>query len=116
MAFDPTLADRIRSLLSGKRGFTEKKMFGGLAFMLGDKMCCGVLDDRLVARIGPERYEGAIRQAHVKSMDFTGRPLKGYVYVERAGLRTMSQLASWIDLSISFTSSLRRKSRARRKT
>ncbi len=81
MAYDEKLAGRVRLLLKGRKGISEKRMFGGLAFMLGDRMCCGVLKEDFVARIGPEAYESALDEPHVRPMDFTGRPIKGYVYV-----------------------------------
>ncbi|MEW6055030.1 MAG: TfoX/Sxy family protein [Bdellovibrionota bacterium] len=120
MAFDEKLADRIRSLLAKghSKEFSEKKMFGGLAFMLGDKMCVGVLGDQLVARIGPEQAVGALKRPNVRPMDFTGRPLKGYVYVGPKAIRTSLTLKQWIDRSISFVSTLESKNRGslRRKT
>ena len=115
MPFDPKLAERVRSIVTRIGGFSEKKMFGGLAFMLSDKMCCGVLEDKLVARIGPEQYESAIRKAHVSPMDFTGRPLRGYVYVASQGLKSDAQLQGWIQQSISFTSTLGTKSNTRKR-
>lgn len=106
MGFDESLARRIRRLLKRKKGFDEKKMFGGLAFMLGDKMCCGVLENKLVARIGLENYEKALRKTHVSPMNFTGRALRGYVYVKSPGTRTDTALKMWIEQAIAFTSTL----------
>lgn len=117
MPFDPRLAERVRSMVAGIGGFSEKKMFGGLAFMLGDKMCCGVLEDKLVARIGQDHYESALRKSHVSPMDFTGRPLKGYVYIDSQGLKSAARLRYWIQQSIMFTSTLvHGKSGRKRKT
>ena len=109
MAFDEKLADRIRKIVKGKRNFSEKKMFGGLAFMLKGKMCCGIQDDQLVARIGGESYEIALKEPHVRPMDFTGRPMKGYIYVGAKGLKTHGALMRWIGQSITFTSMLKEK-------
>ena len=106
--YDRELADRIRKTLVGRRGVTEKEMFGGLAFLLRGKMFCGIAGDALMARIGPDRYEGALAKAHVRQMDFTGRPMKGYVFVDAPGLHTQKSLASWLAQCIDFVSTLRR--------
>jgi TfoX/Sxy family transcriptional regulator of competence genes len=111
MAFNEQLADRVRRLLKGKRGVSERRMFGGLAFMLRDKMCCGVLNDDLVARIGVENYEKALEEAHVRPMDFTGRPLKGYVYIGKDATKTDRGLQKWVQRSVAFTASLKAKGR-----
>ena len=96
MAYDETLADRIRRALGPRDDVTEKKMFGGIAFLLNGKMFCGIVGSDLMVRVGRERYEAALRKAHTRPMDFTGRPLPGYVYVSEAGCRGAS-LANWIE-------------------
>ena len=96
MAYDEKLANRVRRGLAMRKGITEKKMFGGLAFLLGGRMCCGVLNDDLVIRVGPERYAAALSQAHTRPMDFTGRPLTGFVYVGLRGVKTDAALAKWL--------------------
>ena len=96
MAYDEKLAHRVRKVLATRKGITEKKMFGGLAFLLGGRMCCGVLNDNLVVRVGPERYAAALSQAHTRPMDFTGRPLTGFVYVGLRGVKTDAALAKWL--------------------
>lgn len=106
MAYDEKLAQRVRSLIVGNKGFSEKKMFGGIAFLLSGKMCCGVLKDDLVVRIGLEDYEHALNKPHVRPMDFTGRPMKGYVYVGPGAIRTARSLRAWLDKSIGFVTSL----------
>lgn len=111
MAFDEKLADRVRRLLKGKKGFSEKKMFGGLAFMVGGKMCCGVLNDDLMARIGPGGDEKALKEPYTRPMDFTGRPMRGYLYVGRHGTQTDRALKKWLDRSIGFASMLAAKNR-----
>jgi TfoX/Sxy family transcriptional regulator of competence genes len=111
MGFDEKLADRVRRLLKGKRGLSERKMFGGLAFMLRGKMCCGVLTDDLVARIGPDDYEKALKELYVRPMDFTGRAMRGYVYVGRDGTKTDRALKNWLDRSSGFVSRLVGKNR-----
>ena len=79
MAYDEGLAQRIREVFQHHHGIVEKKMFGGLAFMAYDYMCVGVLGDVLMARVGPAQYEESLKKQHVRVMDFTNRPMKGYV-------------------------------------
>jgi TfoX/Sxy family transcriptional regulator of competence genes len=110
MAYDETLGSRVRKILSSVEGFSEKKMFGGLCFLIHGNMCCGVLKDELVLRLKPERAQGLLNRPHVRPMDFTGRPLKGFVYVEAGGLRTERQLRDWVSLARSFAESLPPKS------
>jgi hypothetical protein len=106
MAYDEVLAERIRDIL-GKRGDTEeKKMFGGLCFMLSSHMCCGIVGDRLMARVGPEHYEDLLAKDHVKEMDFTGRSMKGYIYVNPPGIEDDSELAEWLKVCTDFVDSL----------
>jgi len=96
MAYDETLAARIRAAFRGRRDVTERKMFGGLSFMYRGRMCCGVIGTKLVVRVVPDEFAVAVRRKHVRPMDFTGKPLKGFVYVPAAGLRTGSALLAWI--------------------
>lgn len=119
MPFDEKLAERVRNLLKEEgRGtrFSEKRMFGGLAFLLDGKMCLGVIEGQLVARIGPEKYESVLKKPHVGPMDFTGRPLKGYVYVSPNGIKRDTQLRPWLRQSISFVSTLEQKAGKRKRT
>ena len=81
MAYDEGVAERLRELFVDRPGITEKKMFGGLAFMYRGHMLVGILADSLMARVGPVAYAASLKQAHVREMDFTGKPMKGYVYV-----------------------------------
>jgi len=83
MAYDQALATRARNLVAGRKGVTEKAMFGGLAFLLDGKMFCGVLGNELLARVGPDAHDVAMEKPHVRIMDFTGRPMRGYVSSER---------------------------------
>ena len=96
MPYDPGLAERLRDVFDGRTDIIEKKMFGGLAFMLNGNMCVGIVKDQLMARVGPDAYEAALAQPHVAKMDFTGRPLKGYVYVSQDGLADAKDLAQWV--------------------
>jgi len=97
MAYDPKLAERVRSTVRGRRGITEQPMFGGLAFLKDGKMFCGVLGDELLARVGPEAHEAAMARPHVRIMDFTGRPMRGYVFVGAAALTAPRSLEGWVD-------------------
>ena len=106
MAYDETVAERLRLLFAGRRDVTERKMFGGIAFMLAGHMCCGVIDSRLVARVGPERYAAALRRPHAREMDFTGRPLAGLVYVAPAGFKSAKDLRGWVAMCEKFVRSL----------
>lgn len=106
MAYDEKLAQRIRVLFKGKRGVVEKKMFGGVAFMVKGKMCCGVLSNDLVARVGAERCAKALKKPHVRPMDFTGRVSKGYVYVGPAATKNARSLKRWVDDCMAFVATL----------
>jgi TfoX/Sxy family transcriptional regulator of competence genes len=106
MAYDEKLAERIRGVLGPHPGITEKKMFGGLAFLLDGKMFCGVSNDELMVRVGPERHEEALRRKNVRPMDFTGRPMKGYVFVEPAGCRTGKAVQPWVEWSLAVVAAL----------
>jgi TfoX/Sxy family transcriptional regulator of competence genes len=106
MAYDEKLAERVRGALAGRPDLSERKMFGGLAFMLGGHMACGVVKDELMLRVGPERYEEALALAHVRAMDFTGRPMKGMVYVGTAGLGTDADLRGWVERAAAYSGSL----------
>lgn len=107
MAYDEELVGRVRKVLARRKALTEKKMFGGLTFLMQGNMCCGVTKhDDLVLRLGPERSEKALKQQHVRACDFTGRPLKGMVIVEPAGYTTDSGLRKWVKQAADFASSL----------
>lgn len=100
MAYNERLAERVRAALAGRRGITERKMFGGLAFMLDGKMCVGVLGDELVVRSGAERYAESLKRAHARPMDFTGRASTGMVYVGPAGVSRGPALKRWVELAL----------------
>ncbi|MGI9542667.1 MAG: TfoX/Sxy family protein [Cyclobacteriaceae bacterium] len=103
MAYDEHLADRVRSYFQGKKIHSEeKKMMGGLCFMVDNKMCVGVDKNRLMARIGPEVYDQALAKAGCQPMDFTGRPLKGFVFVEPEGIDLEDDLGYWLQLCLDF--------------
>ena len=106
MAYNEGLAERMRAAVAGRRGLTEKKMFGGVAFMLNGNMFCGVVKDDLMVRVGPEHHERALAQAYARPMDFSGRPMKGMVYVGPEGCRTDKSLKWWLDQGLKFALSL----------
>ncbi|MCI0359780.1 MAG: TfoX/Sxy family protein [Planctomycetaceae bacterium] len=106
MAYSQSLADRVRQVLGQRRGLVEKKMFGGVGFLLGGNICVGVWKTSLIVRLGPEQYDEALAQPHVGEFDITGRPMRGWVLVEADGLDDDGQLRSWIDRSLQFVATL----------
>lgn len=103
MAYDEHLADRIHQVLEEKKiAYTTKKMFGGLAFMVDAKMCIGIVKGELMARIGTDAYESALSKDGCKKMNFTGREMKGYVFVNDDGYDLDEDLAYWIQLALDF--------------
>jgi TfoX/Sxy family transcriptional regulator of competence genes len=106
MAYDEALAERVREVLQRRRGVSEKKMFGGLAFMVNGHMACGVQGDDLMVRVGPDDYEAALKKPGARPMDFTGRPLRGMVYVNSRGHRRAPSLRAWVEKGLSYVRSL----------
>jgi hypothetical protein len=106
MAYDEGLVERIRAELAHTHGGGEKRMFGGVCFTLNGNMLCDVVKDQLMCRIGPSAYETALKRQHVKVMDFTGKPMKGYVYVSSEGLAEDRDLRDWIEMCKAFVMSL----------
>ena len=103
MAYNVHLADRIRQVLNERHPhFNEKVMMGGLCYVIDDKMCVGIVGDKLMARIGPDRYEEALLKPVCKEMDFTGKPMKGYVFVEPEGIDLQKDLEYWVQLCLDF--------------
>lgn len=104
MAYNEQLADRTRQYLSDQHGVKveEKPMMGGLTFMVNGKMCVGIVHDDLMARISPDAYEEALEKTGCREMDFTGRPMKGFVFVGPEGTTRPKDLAQWIDLALAF--------------
>ncbi len=113
MAYDEGLAERIRSALPDDRAVSEKKMFGGIAFLSDGKMFVGIVKDDLMVRVGPERYEDSLKRAHVRPMDFTGKPMAGYVFVAPEGLSDDAELERWVRLGAEFVATLPRKAKPR---
>jgi TfoX/Sxy family transcriptional regulator of competence genes len=106
MAYDEQLAARIRRFLDGRPDVIEVKMFGGLVFMVRGHMAFGIVKDELMVRLGAEGYEDALQRPHARPMDFTGRPMKGMVYVAKPGFRTAAALRTWVDLACANAESL----------
>jgi TfoX/Sxy family transcriptional regulator of competence genes len=106
VAYDEGLAERVRGLLEDRPQVLERKMFGGLAFLVGGNMCVGVVGDELMVRVGPKDHAAALRRPHARAMDFTGRPMKGFVFVAPSGFGEDAQLARWVERGVAFASSL----------
>jgi TfoX/Sxy family transcriptional regulator of competence genes len=106
MPYDEGVAARLREVFAGRADIVEKKMFGGIAFMHRGNMCCGINQDVLMARVGPDQYENAMTNTHAREMDFTGKSLKGFVYVDPEGFAEDEQLEYWVGLCETFTASL----------
>ena len=106
MSYNAEIAERVKKALESREGLVERKMFGGIAFMHRGNMCCGIVDEMLMARVGPDAYEEALKRPHAREMDFTGKSLKGFVYVEPAGFAEDEQIQKWISLCEAFTGSL----------
>lgn len=104
MSYNESLAKKVRALLAGSDGLTEKEMFGGLAFMLNGNMACGVVGEELMVRVGPDNYHEALAERYTRPMDFTGRPLKGMVYVEEDAVA--ADLDNWVNRGAEFAGSL----------
>ena len=106
MPFDEQLAERVRAVLGNRTEFTERRMFGGIAFLLRGHMCVGIVGRDLMVRVGAGQHEKALAEKHARPMDFTGRPSRGMVYVSLAGLHTEHSLRRWIDRAREFVETL----------
>lgn len=106
MTYDEGLAERIRDLLSERRDIAEKKMFGGLSFLLNGNLCCGVIGEELIVRVGPDVDSSLLEQPHVRLFDFTGKPMKGWLVVSPAGVEEDGDLGGWVDRGVRFAASL----------
>jgi len=105
MPYNLKLAERIRSELNGIP-VVEKKMFGGVGFLLNGNLACGVNKDDLIVRVDPEKHNALLKKPHVSPFDMTGRPMKGWLVVEAAGVKTEKQLSTWIREGVEFASTL----------
>ena len=106
MAYNGQLADRVRNVLVRYEGLIEQKMFGGLCFMLRGNMCCGIVKDDMIVRVGPDQYERLLAEPYARPMDFTGRAMKGFVFVRPDGYRSDEALAKWVKRGVDFALSL----------
>ena len=106
MTYDDGLAHRVRAVLDSRADPTEAEMFGGLGFLLGGNMCCGVIEDALVVRVGPEGYDDALAEPHARPFDFTGREMRGWVFVDPPGLAEDEDLAAWVERCLGFVETL----------
>ena len=106
MPYDEDLAARVRRELASRSDVTERKMFGGIAFMVAGNMCCGVTGEDLMLRLGAEGADAALDDLHTRPMDFTGRPMAGFVYVASEGTATAPALRRWVDRALDFAATL----------
>jgi TfoX/Sxy family transcriptional regulator of competence genes len=106
MAFDAGLADRIREALPRSHAISERKMFGGLAFLINGHMFCGVVKDDLMVRLGEELVAAALKQPHTRPMDFTGKPMKSMIYVDACGVDSDESLRLWVESALKFVKKL----------
>jgi TfoX/Sxy family transcriptional regulator of competence genes len=103
MAYNEKLADRVREVIAlTHKNVEEKRMFGGLCFMVNDKMCVGVEQERLMVRLDPARYDEVMEKEGCKAMDFTGKVMKGYVFVDIEALNTRKKLEYWVELALAY--------------
>jgi len=106
MVYDEGLVQRVREAMSELPGYVEKKMFGGVGFMLHGNMACGVNGADLIVRVGPERYESALAEPNTKPFDMTGRPMKGWVVVNAEGYEADADLKEWVQHGVTYALSL----------
>ena len=110
MNYDPEAAERVRQVLSDRDGVMEKRMVGGLSFLVNGNMCCGIADRALMVRVGAKGREQALREPHVRPMQLGGRTLSGFICVEPAGFAADDALATWVQRGLDFVSGLPAKS------
>lgn len=115
MAYDENLADRVRERFAALDNVEEKEMMGGLVFMYNDKMCAGIIRDELMCRIDPDLQATAVEKNGCRTMDFTKRPMKGYIMVDETGMRSKSELDSWLNLAIEFNGKAKSSKKIRKK-
>src|SRR5579871_3206800 len=105
MGFDEGLAERLHAVFEDEPGASERRMFGGLCFMVDGKMCVGIVKDELMVRVGPEKSQEALARPHARPMDFTGKPMKGFVYVAPEGFESDATLKWWVAQGVTFARS-----------
>jgi len=106
MAYDEGLAQRVRELLEEEPGFDEKRMFGGIGFLIYGNMACGIIGDDLIVRVGKENYEDLLQLPHLRKFDLTGRPMRGWVMVSPEGCESDEDLSEWIERGVDLVLSL----------
>ncbi len=106
MAYDEALANRIGIILKDQQNVVGKTMFGGIAFMVRGNMCCGVVKDTLMLRVGAENYESLLSLPHAREMDFAGKSMKGMIYVDPEGLKSEEELKTWVERAVEFVLTL----------
>ena len=106
MSYDEAVAVRIRRVLSRRKDVVEKRMVGGVSFIVRGNMCCGVTRDKLMVRVGPEARRRVLRKPHTEPMRFAGRPLAGFICVKPAGYRTDRALSTWVQRGLDFVATL----------
>jgi TfoX/Sxy family transcriptional regulator of competence genes len=106
MAYDEGLAERVRGVLQDRGRVTEKRMFGGLAFLIRGHMTVGIVKDELMVRVGPEIHSQLLSEPHARAMDFTGRPMKGFVFVSPEGIDADADLERWVVRALAYAASL----------
>ena len=109
MPYDETLAAKIRQLLGRHKNLTEKKMFGGVGFLLNGNICCGAWKESLILRLGDDAARQVLSEEHTRPFDITGRPMRGWAMVEPAGWQDDARLRRWIDWAVEFTAELPKK-------
>ena len=109
IAYDEKLAERLSALLKNRKGYSQKKMFGGVAFLLNGNMCFGVHKDNLVLRMGEETANKSLKSKHASLFDITGRPMKGWIMVSKDGIKTKESLVKWTSPAIEFVKTLPKK-------
>ncbi|MBI4200122.1 MAG: TfoX/Sxy family protein [Chloroflexi bacterium] len=114
MAYSEELASRIRAALAHREAVTEKRMFGGLTFLVGGRMSCGVLRDDLVLRVSGQDYEEALAHPHARPMDFTGEPMKGFLYIGLEGYQRQEDLQRWLAQALAYVDAAPPKRTSRR--
>ena len=106
MPYDDGLAHRVRAAMEERADPDELEMFGGLGFTVDGNMCVGVIEDSLVARVGPDAYDDALAEPHARPFDFTGREMRGWVFVDHPGLASDADLERWVDRTVAFVETL----------
>lgn len=109
MAYNETLAAQVKKLIQTNKKLQEKRMFGGIAFLLNGNMCCGVHGDEVILRVAPEKYPALLARAHVREFDMTGRPMKGWLLLNNKGARKSAELRFWVKEAVEFAETLKKK-------